>query len=122
MCTDLARTGLARVSPLGVRQDWSANGGALVWNAVDPFLHIPDAETSLDYPYVESWIDPVGTNTVIHEEFKPAKQGELLPTRAEHEAATRPDDRRHLPGHQPGEGATSHSTIGREPDRPVATP
>ncbi|MEO6144959.1 MAG: hypothetical protein ABIP19_13355, partial [Dermatophilaceae bacterium] len=73
-------------------------GGALVWNALDPFLHVPDAKTSLDYPYVQSWIDALGPNTVIHEEFKPAKQGELLPTRAEHEAATRPVDRRYLPG------------------------
>lgn len=110
------------MSPLGVRQDWSANGGALVWNAVDPCLHIPDAETSLDYPYVQSWIDALGTNTVIQEEFKPAKQGEVLPTRAEHEAVTRPGDGRYLPGHQSGGGAMSHSTIGREPDRPVATP
>lgn len=94
--------GKDKVSRLGVRQDWSANGGALVWNARDPFLHVPDAKTSLDYPYVQSWIDALGTNTVIHEEFKPAKPGEFLPTRAEHEAATRPVDRRYLPGHQPG--------------------
>jgi hypothetical protein len=90
--------GKDKVSRLGVRQDWSANGGALIWNSLDPFLHVPDAKTSLDYPYVQSWIDAVGPNTVIHEEFKPAKPGELLPTRAEHEAATRPVDRRHLPG------------------------
>lgn len=88
--------------PPRVRQDWSANGGALVWNALDPFLHVPDAKTSLDYPYVQSWIDALGPNAIIHEEFKPAKPGELLPTRAEHEAATRPVDRRYLPGHQPG--------------------
>jgi hypothetical protein len=94
--------GKDKVSRLGVRQDWSANGGALVWNALDPFLHVPDARTSLDYPYVQSWIDALGPNTVIHEEFKTAKQGELLPTRAEHEAATRPVERRYLPGHQPG--------------------
>ena len=94
--------GKDKVSRLGVRQDWSANGGALVWNSLDPFLHVPEAKTSLDYPYVQSWIDALGTNTVIHEEFKPAKPGEFLPTRAEHEAATRPVDRRYLPGHQPG--------------------
>ena len=104
------RFGEDTVSRLGVRQDWSANGGALVWNALDPFLHVPDVKTSLDYPYVQSWIDALGPNTVIHEEFKPAKQGELLPTRAEHEAATRPVDRRYLPGHQPGL---------REPDEDV---
>jgi hypothetical protein len=65
---------------------------------LDPFLQVPDAKTSLDYPYVRSWIDALGPNTVIHEEFKPAKQGEFLPTRAEHEAATRPVDRRYLLG------------------------
>jgi hypothetical protein len=96
------RLGRDKVSHLGVRQDWSANGGALVWNSLDPFLHVPDAKTSLDYPYVQSWIDALGTNTVIHEAFKPAKPGELLPTRVEHEAATRPVDQRYLPGHEPG--------------------
>lgn len=81
-----------------VRQDWSANGEALVWNALDPFLHVPDAKTSLDYPYAQSWIDALGPNTVIHEELKPAKPVELLPTRAEHEAATRPVNLRYRPG------------------------
>jgi hypothetical protein len=51
------RFGEDKVCRLGVRQDWSANGGALVWNSLDPFLHVPDAKTSLDYPYVQSWID-----------------------------------------------------------------
>ena len=98
----VSRFGEDKVSRLGVRQDWSANGGALVWNALDPFLHVPDAKTSLDYPYVQSWIDALGPNTIIHEDFRPAKPGELLPTREEHEAATRPVDRRYLPGHEPG--------------------
>ena len=100
--SSVRRFGEDKVSRLGVRQDWSANGGALVWNSLNPFLHVADAKTSLDYPYVQSWIDALGPNTVIHEEFEPANPGELLPTRAEHEAATRPVDRRYLPGHKPG--------------------
>ena len=94
----VAKFGKDKVRRLGVRQDWSANGGALVWNSLDPFLHVPDAKTSLDYPYVQSWIDALGPNAVIHEEFKAAKPGELMPTRAEHEAQTRPVDQRYLPG------------------------
>ncbi len=94
----VAKFGKDKVRRLGVRQDWSANGGALVWNASDPFFHVPDAKTSLDYPYVQSWIDALGPNAVVHEEFKAAKPGELMPTRAEHEAQTRPVDRRYLPG------------------------
>ena len=61
------RFGEDRISHLWVRQNWSANGGALVWNALDPFLHMPDAKTSLDYPYVQSWIDALGPNTVIRQ-------------------------------------------------------
>ena len=118
----LTRPNTDKVSRLGVRRDWSANGGALVWNALDPLLHVSDAKASLDYPYVQSWIDALGPNTVIHEEFKPAKQRELLPTRAEHEAATRPVDRRYLPG-QPS-GPTSPSLAGsavRESSRTMST-
>ncbi len=94
----VAKFGKDKVRRLGVRQDWSANGGALVWNASDPFFHVPDAQTSRDYPYVQTWIDALGPNAVVHEEFKAAKPGELMPTRAEHEAQTRPVNQRYIPG------------------------
>jgi len=76
--------GRDRIGQLGVRVEWTANGGAVVWATPTPFVFDPSARATVDYPFVARWIEVLGSDTVVHETQTSGQPGEYVPRLVEH--------------------------------------
>ena len=76
--------GRDRIGQLGIRVEWTANGGAVVWATPTPFVFDPTARSTVDYPFIARWIEVLGSDTVVHETQTSGQPGEYVPRLVEH--------------------------------------
>lgn len=76
--------GRDRLEGLGIRQDWTANGGVVVWATKTPFVHDRKIKRTTDYAFKQPFFERLGVNTFVHEGYEPGAPGQYVPTFADH--------------------------------------
>lgn len=76
--------GRDRLEGLGIRQDWTANGGVVIWATETPFVHDRKVKRTTNYAFKQPFFERVGANTFVHEGYEPGAPGQYVPTFADH--------------------------------------
>lgn len=76
--------GRERLEGLGVRQEWTANGGVVVWATETPFVLDPGVARTTDYAFKRPFFERLGIDTFVHEDHRPGAPGQYVPTFADH--------------------------------------
>ena len=85
--------GRDRLEGLGVRQDWTANGGVVIWATETPYVRNTRIRRSTDYAFKQPFFERLGIDTFVHEDHHPGADGQHVPTFDAH--------RRHAAGASP---------------------